>query len=100
LRQGWERFLSADGEVAKQHQFAELLNALEIAAALCIKKVFVGVSRELLSEYLDDVMGLLRNNDDAKQRLETLIHSESTFKFLALYLRSLRNRSPKSPRRM
>jgi hypothetical protein len=74
------------------------LNALEIASALCIKKVFVGVSRELLTEYLDEVMGLLRNNDDAKGRLDALIRTETTFKYLELYLRTLRERSPKSPR--
>jgi len=86
LRQGWERFLRAEDEPAKQYQFAELLNACEIACAFCVKKVFVGVSHELLTEYLDDVMHLLDTNDDAKSRLEALIHSPTTFKYIRRYL--------------
>jgi hypothetical protein len=90
FRQGWERFLTASNEPARQHQFAELLNALEIACALSIRRVFVGVARELLAEYLADVMRLLDTNDDAKQRIEALVHSETTFRYLVLYLHTVR----------
>ena len=85
----------AEDEAIKQHQFAELLNLLEIACALRIRNVLTGVSRELLTEYLDDVMRLLNTSDDAKERLEALIHSKTTFKYLRLYLKYLR----KHPRR-
>jgi len=94
-RQAWERFLRAEDEAVKQYQFAELLNLLEIACALRIRNVLTGVSRELLTEYLDDVMRLLNTSDDAKGRLEALIHSKTTFKYLRLYLKYLR----KHPRR-
>jgi hypothetical protein len=90
LRQGWDRFLRAQDEPAKLHQFAELSNVIEIACALCVKKVFIGIPRELLTEYLDDVMRLLDANDDAKGRLETLIHSETTFKYIVRYLKMRR----------
>lgn len=52
-RQGWERYLSAVDEPAKHQQFAELLNIIEISCALQVRKVFTGVSRELLTAYLD-----------------------------------------------
>jgi hypothetical protein len=85
LRQGWERYFAAhDG--AKLHQFAELANTLEIACALCVKRVFVGVSRELLTEYLDEVMNLLNGSEDARQRLIDLLRSPTTFKYLRLYV--------------
>lgn len=85
VRGGWERFLSADDEDKKSHHFAELANLLEIACAFQVKGIFVGVSRELLTEYLDDVLKLLNGNADAKQRLEKLSHSDTTFKYLKSY---------------
>jgi hypothetical protein len=92
LRQGWERFLFAKDESSKQHNFAELSNALEIACALSVKRVFVGVSQELLTEYLDDVLTLIDANEDAKLRIRALIHSETTFKYLVSYFSNFRRR--------
>jgi hypothetical protein len=92
LRQAWKRFLTVTDEQNKQHEFAELLNSLEIACALCVKGVFVGVSRELLTEYLSDVIDLFDANEDAKRRAEALIHSKTTFKYLALYRSTVRKR--------
>jgi hypothetical protein len=93
LRQAWKRFLAAKEEQAKQHEFADLLNTLEIACALCVKGVFVGVSRELLAEYLSDIMDLFDSDEDAKRRADALIHSETTFKYLVLYRSTVRKRS-------
>jgi hypothetical protein len=93
-RQAWERYLAAVDEPAKQHQFAELSNILEISCALKIKKVFTGVSRELLTEYIDDIINLLRKNEDARNRLLALIDKASTFKYVRLYLDDMRKRSP------
>jgi hypothetical protein len=93
LRQAWERFLSASDEATKEHQFADLLNTLEIASALCVKRVLVGVSRELLSEYLSDVMDIFDHNEDAKRRAEALVLSETTFKYLVQYRTTVRKRS-------
>jgi hypothetical protein len=89
-RQAWERYLLAEGDVAKQHQFAELLNILEIACALKIKRVLTGPSREILTEYLDGVLTLLKSSNDAKDRLGNLIHAPTTFKYIGQYLRRLR----------
>jgi hypothetical protein len=97
LRQAWARFLTATGEENKQHQFAELLNTLEIACALCVNGVFVGVSRELLSEYLADAMDIFDSDQDAKRRAEALVHSETTFKYLVLYRSTVRKRSKRRP---
>jgi hypothetical protein len=97
LRQAWGRFLTATGEENKQHQFADLLNTMEIACALCVKGVFVGVSRELLSEYLADVMDIFDSDEDAKRRAEALVHSETTFKYLVLYRSTVRKRSKRRP---
>jgi hypothetical protein len=87
LRQAWERFLAATDEEAKQHHFADLANTLEITSALTVKGAFVGVTHELITEYLDDVMRLLDDNEDARTRLERLIHSPTTFKYLRVYVK-------------
>lgn len=91
-RQAWERYLSAEGEEAKQYQFAELLNILEISCALKIKRVFTGISRELLTEYLDSSLTLLNGNNDAKYRMGNLTQCPNTFKYVARYLKMIQNR--------
>ena len=92
LRERWEWFLHADTEAKKQHSFAELMNALEIACAISMKGVFVGVSRELLTEYLDGVLTLLDDNDDARGRAKALVDTETTFKYVIAYLTAFRKR--------
>jgi len=87
VRPAWERFLGESEANRKAHHFADLANLLEIACALHVKKVFVGVSREFLTEYLDDVLQLLDESDEAKRMLEPLIHSPTTFKYLRIYLK-------------
>lgn len=82
--------MSATDEVAKQRQLAELLNVLEISCALQVKGVFTGVSRELLTEYLDSVLRLLNDNEDAKNRLTSLVEAETTFKYIGLYLQKIK----------
>lgn len=94
VRGGWERFLSADDEDKKGYQFAELANLLEIACAFQVKGIFVGVSHELLTEYLDDVLKLLNGNDDAKRRLTKLTHSDTTFKYLKAFQKKCGNTAP------
>jgi hypothetical protein len=88
-RQGWERYLSAADGSAKQHQFAELLNIIEISCALQVRRVLTGVSRELLTEYLDGVLNLLNDDKDAKNLLIPLIQRPTTFKYIRLYFRSM-----------
>jgi len=77
-------------EQSKQYQFAELLNILEIASALQVKNVLTGVARELLTEYLSSVMRMLNESEDAKNLLEPLIERETTYKYLHIYYRRLR----------
>jgi hypothetical protein len=91
-RQAWHRFIAVkdDDDEAREYEFAELANVLEIACALCLKKVYVGVARELLTEYLDEVMHLLDGSEYAKRRLEALIRSPTTFKYLRRYLKARR----------
>ena len=92
VRQAWERFLRATDTNDKEYQFAELANLLEVACALHVKSVFVGVSRELMTEYLDDVGKLLDTSEEAKRQIEQLIHSKTTFKYLRIYLERRKDR--------
>jgi hypothetical protein len=86
FRQAWPRFLSAEGEEAKQYEFSELMNLLEIGCAVYWERSLSGVSRELIEEYLGNVLSLLGSNSDARGRIEQMRHSPTTFKYIRKFL--------------
>ncbi|WP_156964691.1 hypothetical protein [Methylocapsa aurea] len=86
FRQAWRRFLSAGEEAERQHEFAELMNLLEIGCAIYLEGSLSGVSRELTEEYLGNTLSLLESNDDARKRIELLRHSSTTFKYIRRFL--------------
>lgn len=87
FRQGWERFLAAEGDDARRHQFADLMNLLEIACALEFDKALVGKPREILTEYLSEVFGILNGNGEAKELVEGLIGAPTNMKYVQRYIR-------------
>lgn len=86
FREAWGRYLSATDD-AKQYEFAELANLLEIACAAHLDRAFKGNSGEILGEYLTSVFALLSDNPDAKSRLRLLIDTPTTFKYVRQYMR-------------
>jgi hypothetical protein len=91
FRQAWQRYLEAT-EQAKDYEFSELANLMEIASAIHMEKSLFGISRELSSEYLEHVLLLIEGNDDARRRLEAGIHKPNTFKYIASFRVSMRKR--------
>ena len=87
LRQGWMRFLSANDDDARRHEFADLMNILEIACALEFDKTFVGKSREILTEYLSEIFDILMGNKEAKERIENLKGTSTNMKYVQWYMR-------------
>jgi hypothetical protein len=55
-RQAFGRFLAAKTEDAKRYELCELMNFLEIAAAILNERSFAGVSKEIQKEYLNEVL--------------------------------------------
>lgn len=88
LRQAWGRFLLAEGEAHRHHEFADLANLLEIACALELDRAFKGKPREILHEYLESVITMLSQDEDARNRLGLLKGRETTFKYISEYFRT------------
>lgn len=91
FRQAWQRYLEAP-EAGKFHAFSELANLTEIACGIHLEKSLSGVSRELSSEYIEQVLLLIEGNEDARRRLEAAVHSPSTFKYIRLFREDMRKR--------
>lgn len=87
FRQGWERFLTAEGDDARRHQFADLMNLLEIACALEFDKALAGKPREILTEYLSEVFDILNGNEEAKELIGGLIGAPNNMKYVQQYTR-------------
>ncbi|MGI0133468.1 MAG: hypothetical protein ACREBW_00720 [Candidatus Micrarchaeaceae archaeon] len=91
LRQAWYRFITADTEAAQSYQLAELMNLAEIASAIHFERSLVGVSRELIVEYLDNSLSLLKKHPKARAQVTALRHSAETFKYIDAFIKSRSN---------
>jgi hypothetical protein len=90
FRQGWVRFLGATSSESKNYELAELMNILEVAAAIQLEGSLAGVSGKLAEEYLCAVLSLLEAHDDARTRIKLLRQSAGTFEYLLQFLAQAR----------
>lgn len=87
FRQAWQRFLDAkDDDKERQYQLSELMNLAELACAIHSERSFVGVSRELVEDYLQSSLSLLVNNEDVRNRIPAMFRSPDTFKYIRRFL--------------
>jgi hypothetical protein len=93
FRQGWQRVFSAGAD--RDHEFAELLNLLEIGCGIHKEKSLVGVSRELSREYIEQVILLMEEDDDSRRQIEKAINTPKTFKYIAWFRQNMRRRNVK-----
>ena len=92
LRGAWARYLAAKKPVAAEFEFAELVNLLELACAIHQDKAVHGASREMLEEYLLDVLSIFRDDAGARQQIALLRDRPNTFKYLKRFLSEMRGR--------
>ena len=78
-RQGFKRFLSAKTEDDKRYELCELINLLEIAAAILNERSFVGVSKGIQRDYLNEVLELLIDDEYARETIDKMLSAPSTF---------------------
>ncbi|HEY1648604.1 MAG TPA: hypothetical protein VGF96_11500 [Terracidiphilus sp.] len=78
-RGGWNRFLSSTNDEDRVYELAELMNTLEIAAAIVNEDSLAGVSKTLLKAYLEQVITLLRQNAFASAQIEQMLSVPKTF---------------------
>jgi hypothetical protein len=86
FRQCWLAFIGAIDERSRNHAFADLTNALEIACAGFNDKVFFGASKDVVERYLIDVFKLIEESTDAQKRLLGLLQTATTFENIRLFL--------------
>jgi hypothetical protein len=86
LQEGWRRFLCGQTPEARSYEFAELMNLLELSAAIFDEKSLVGVSRKLMEEYLCRTLSLLEQSPKARNDIAALRHSPDTFEYLKRFL--------------
>jgi hypothetical protein len=86
FRQGWQRFLSETDSNKRQFELAELFNLFEIACAIHSEKALVGVSRELMTEYLNFTLDHLQENKEAMAAFERLTQTDETFRYMRQFV--------------
>ncbi|MBY3183361.1 hypothetical protein HFO24_17045 [Rhizobium laguerreae] len=69
------------------HLFRNLLNELELASAIVLDRAASARSGKLVNLLLIDVLKVIRDSSDLRERLESAIHSDDTFENLADFLK-------------
>lgn len=90
LRAAWGRYLQAEKPDQVEFEFAELINLIELACAVYLDAAVHGATREMLEEYLVEVLEILRADDVARKRMAGLMERPNTYKYLKLFLRRMR----------
>jgi hypothetical protein len=86
LRQAWLQFKGANNEADVRYAFADIANLLELGCAIFHDRLLVGRVGELLEEYLCGIFRMIQTNNDAHQRMVTLLQTEQTFKNIVEFL--------------
>lgn len=87
LRQAWQRFESApsDGN-QRYYELAELMNFIEIACGIHFEGSLVGVSSDLMKEYLKNSLSLIRDDEYALRQIAEMLHSPKTFEHIRKFI--------------
>jgi hypothetical protein len=86
FRQAWQRFLGAQNESERQYELSELMNLAELTCAIHSERSLVGVSRELVQDYLQRSLSLLVHNEDVRKQIPAMFHSPETFEYIRRFL--------------
>lgn len=89
FRQGWARVLSAKGD-ARAFELHELLNLIETTCAIQQERSITGVSRELIEEYLCQVLAILGKDQQARRAIAGMRNAPTSFKYLRAFFREMR----------
>jgi hypothetical protein len=80
----WRHFQDAGGQ-RRDFEFAELLNAFEIAAAIHQEGSLHGVAKELVEDYLCSALEIINTDADARRRVIELRDTAKTFRWLIAF---------------
>jgi hypothetical protein len=82
----------ADSQDKKSHEFAEILNLIELSCAIYKEKILVGSARDIYENYVEDVLLIIEKNDERLRELERFIHKPNTFENIKFVRRSMRGK--------
>jgi hypothetical protein len=91
FRQAWLRFINIKDDDRGQYELSELMNLVELACAVYEDRSFVGVTKELMRDYLRSSLWLLCDNQAAQERIPVMVDSPDTFKYIRKFLGSRAN---------
>lgn len=90
MRAAWGRYFQAEKPEQINFEFAELINLIELACAVYLDAAVHGAMREMLEEYLIEVLDLLRADGEARNRMVDLMERPNTYKYLKRFLVKMR----------
>lgn len=95
FRQAWHVFTKAANDDDRQHAFADIMNLLETTCSIFEDGSLVGKTGTLLEDYLCHVFTLIQSSDDARQRIQAMFNTRTTFdhciRFLAQHRTKIGN---------
>lgn len=90
LRSAWGRYLQAEAPERREFEVAELANLLELACAVYLDGGVHGAAREMLGEYLNEVLEILGSDREMRKQLSELKERPNTYKYLKRFLTQAR----------
>jgi hypothetical protein len=79
FRQGWDSYLSSKDDNQRFFNLSELLNLLEIACGIQVERSLSGVSRVIIQQYLDEILGLLIADPYMNGQIAKMLNAPTTF---------------------
>ena len=86
--QAWKSFLTSKDDEERFFNLAELMNLLEIACGIQVEHSLFGMSRIILTDYLDDSLTLLIDNSFTNVEIAKMLHSPKTFRNVKQIIKS------------
>jgi hypothetical protein len=90
-REAWKRYFNEQEPDEKWSELCEIMNLLEIAAAILNERSFAGVSKSLVREYLNEAVSLLRDDECASADIEKMFTAPTTFEHIQRFYKTHRS---------
>ena len=89
FRQAWHRVRTSSG-TTRNIELHELLNLIETTCAIQHERSITGVSRELIEDYLCEILHIIGRDLPARQAIARMRNSPKTFKYLRAFFAEMR----------
>jgi hypothetical protein len=83
----WRRFGAATDDEGRYFEFTELLNLFETACHLYLKRIIAGATRQMIREYLTDMLPILVSDEAAIRMMARAKTTKSTYQHIADFAR-------------